>query len=171
MHENWIEWSAKMHQVVFEALADAREEVSGMSPEELADLGWVLKKMYANLDDIRKEIDKLKAFAERVACAKATAGEKDKIHGRLAVGTPDVEIYASLPHPDKDPENWKKLCDYFGIPDEVIKHDLLHSFHWPSMTEFITKQQKEAKPLPPGINPDKTGARFYLKYRGRKKDQ
>ena len=167
LNTNWIKWASEVHNTLYTEIADTREEMKTKSPEELTDIGFICKKMYEQIDDIRKEVDRLKEFAEKLACLKAVTEEKMTLRGNLATGTPDVSMSANLPHPRKNPEAYQALCDYFGIPDGMVQNDLFR-FHWPSFKEFFTKLMSEGKPVPPGIELDKTHAHYKLKYREKK---
>lgn len=167
LNANWIKWATNVHDTMYAELSSTREEMKPLSPEELTDIGFICKKAYEQLDDLRKEIEKLQNTAEMLACLKAVTEEKVKLQGKLATGTPDVSMSANLPHPKKNPEAYQALCDYFNIPPQLIQWDLFR-FHWPSFKEFFTRIMSEGKPVPPGIELDKTHAHYKLKYRERK---
>jgi len=167
MDKNWIKWAEDVHNTAYEQLSETRETMVTKSPEELGDIGWVLKKMYENVDSLRKEIDKLKGSVERLACLKAISEDKVKLHGKLANTKPDCKVSARLPHPEKKPEEWKALCDFFGVPSEIGELDLMR-FHWPGLSAFITERSAHGKPNPPGITPDTITTHYYLTYRGKK---
>lgn len=167
INETWIKWSENVHNTLYEQLSKTREEMKTKPPEELADIGFVCKKIYEQLDSIRKETQRLQELAEKLACLKAVQEEKVKIHGRLATGTPDVSMSANLPHPRKNPEEYLALCDYLGIPKQMIDWDLFR-FHWPGFKKFFTHQMQNGKPVPPGVKLGKTYSHYKLKYRAKK---
>jgi hypothetical protein len=168
LNSSWIKWSENLHNTLYAELSKTEQEMKVKSPEELTDIGWICKKMYEQLDDIRKEVDKLQSLAEKIACLKAATVGATKIVGQLATGTVDVSMSANTPHPTRNPEDFAKLCDYLGIPDEVVQNDLIHQFHWPSFKEYFSKCMSQGKPAPPGIDLEKTHTHYKLKYRGRK---
>jgi len=168
MNSEWIKYAEQVQQSIFTVLAEVNETCKTKSPEELTDIGWILKKMYENLDDTRKEVDKLKRFVETLACVKATQEDKSKIQGTLATGTPDVKVAAAIPHPKNQPEAFYALCNFFNLPEEAIQNDIVR-IHYPGLETWLTKRLEQAKPLPPGIDTGKTYTTLYLKYRGRSK--
>jgi hypothetical protein len=166
LNTTWITWAGNAHDQLYAQLSKTREEMKPLSPEELTDIGFICKKMYEQIDDLRKEVQNLQDLAEKLACLKAISEEKVKIQGQLATGTPDVSMSANLPHPQKNPEAYLALCDYLGFPEVAVQNDLFR-IHWPGFKEFFTKLMGEGKPVPPGIELDKTHAHYKLKYRGR----
>jgi hypothetical protein len=167
LNKNWIKWATDLHGVLYSELSATRGEMKTKSPEELADVGFICKKIYEQLDDIRKETEKLQGLAENLACLKAVNQGKTRIAGELATASPDVTMSANLPHPQRNPEAYMALCDYLGIPEQCVKYDLFR-IHWPGFKEFFTRLMSEGKPVPPGIEMEKTHAHYKLKYRERK---
>jgi len=170
INKTWIKWATQIHDVLYGEISETREQMKIQSPEELTDVGFICKKIYEQLDDLRKETEKLQDLAEKLACLKAINEQKVKLQGKLATGTPDLSMSANLPHPVRAPEAYQALCDYFAIPEALVKWDLFR-FHWPGFKEFFSRQMAEGKPVPPGIELDKTHAHYKLKYREVKNEQ
>lgn len=166
LHQNWINWACTVHRTLYDELSITREEMQKKSPEELADVGFVCKKIYEQLDDIRKEVENLQGLAEKLACLKAATNGQTKIQGELATATPDVSMSANLPHPKKNPEAYSSLCAFLGISEQAVKYDLIR-IHWPGFKDFFSARMAQGLPVPPGIEIDKTHTHFKLKYRGR----
>ena len=167
LNSNWMKWANDVHDTAYSEIAETREQMKLSSPEELTDIGFICKKMYEQVDDLRKEIQRLQDLAERLACLKGEVEGKPRFAGTLATGTPSVSMSANIPHPKKNPEQYTQLCDYLGVPEQMVQWDLFR-IHWPGFKEFFTAQMAAGKPVPPGVDVDKTHAHYKLRYRGRR---
>ncbi len=47
LNKNWIKWATDLHGVLYSELSATREEMKTKSPEELADVGFICKKIYS----------------------------------------------------------------------------------------------------------------------------
>jgi len=156
----------QVHANVYETLADLRANLqNNQTMENITDQILCLREIAKLAEDLRKEATKLQQTAERVICILwVTQKCGEPIQGEYATGTPDVKQAASLPKRSREPEKYAKLMKHIGISDEQIDSGLL-SLHWPSFTEYLSTLIAEGKPLPPGIDPDKTYPIYTLRLR------
>lgn len=122
--------------------------------KELIDFIYVIRTTSEMFNDLRKEASGVEVSMINVACLLYLSRGKDgPIRGDLATGTPNVTMSAKIPSLKKDPDNFIKLMEYFGIPASPIKEGILKPY-WPGLCEHISKCATEGKPLPPGIQKD-----------------
>ena len=150
------------HELLYTELKTLRTQVEKCNDmKELADTVYALRECYKLTDDARKLIDNIKGLAERLACIIwIKTSEGDKIETDYCIGTPKVKQITSVPK--RGTEDYALLMDFLEIPDtgeEVVR------FHWPGLTEHLTRLAEEGKPLPPGIDPSKTYAGYSLSVR------
>lgn len=140
---------------------------------QLADTAYAMREAYALLDRLRKDVKAIQDLAEKMACllytADATHSANDSIRTGYCTATPDVGLMASLPKKNKDPEGFAAMMQYMGIPDVLwntpSEDDEAVRPHWPGMVSYLTKLMGEGRPLPPGLNPERTYPVYKLKIR------
>lgn len=154
------------HAVLYEKLIKLRDTAASLSQEDLVDCAYILRETAKLLDDMRKESTAIRELIERVICLKwvqqslQDESTDTAIRGQLATGTPDVRQMASLPLPNKNPEEFEALMRSIGAVT-AAKKDLVRPY-WPGLTNWITNLVKKGKPLPNGIDPNKTYALYRL---------
>jgi len=155
----------EFHAKTYASLQTAREQIGKCNDlEELTDRVYALREAYKYADDVRKELRNTKELAERIACliwAKMTDGGPVKTD--FCTGVANVKIMASLPK--KGTASHEALLKHFGISKE---HAETVQFHWPSMVEYLTHLTSEGRPLPAGVDPDRTYPVYTLTVRARK---
>jgi len=147
----------------YKLLSTVRDEVRGSqyALEDMVNVIYVLRELSRLFNDIRKETDGVLHIFENVCCAmyvmlyQNSPEKSNPIRASLATGTPRLTVGVTLPKERSDPEKYYELMKYFGIPAEALKNKLIKS-HWPGICEYVSQLAEEGKPLPPGINPDKT---------------
>lgn len=155
-------WLKASHADLYAKLIEARDSAAKFSQEELVDIAFILRSTAILAEDIRKECNAIREMMEKVACLKwmtdnmnnPDSGKPTSIRGILASGTPDLRQMASLPRPNTDPKGYESLMKSIGAITAARK-DLVRP-HWPGLTEWITKLAKKGKPLPAGLDPNKT---------------
>jgi len=149
------------------------EQLPTMSSQgELADTALAMREAARYFKDALKEVEKIRELAERLACLlwlKDAVG--DPIHTDHVSATPQVKTMASVPKRSTQPEQHAALMQWLGVPDHLWAADgpEVVRVHWPSFVELLTTNAEQGKPLPDGIDPDKTYPRYSLTMR-RKKD-
>jgi hypothetical protein len=139
--------SFEVHASIYKLLLELKSGATIRSLPELVDLVYALKKSSELLDDVRKEVDQLKEFIERLAClAWLTQASGENVKTEYCTGTPDVKQMAKVPKPGT--EEYVALMNHFGVdPSSPVRP------HWPSMVERLSAELAEGKPLPPGCDP------------------
>lgn len=177
MKEEFRNLYREMHRFFSSFYADI-ENIKGatvnvVEMNEQADLSYVLREVGKLLDDLKKEVEKASKQATALACAdwmkQVRDGEfsSEKIKTEYVTATPDIKVGCSLPKLSTDPDNYYELMDFLGIPREVSEKDFIR-IHWPNFVEFISKLQQEGRPIPPGIDKEKTFNFYKLEMRRRK---
>lgn len=141
-------------------------------PQELADTAYALRECEKFLAESLKKVKQLGALSGRLAATLhvAVASGERSIHTQHVVATPHVRTTCALPRPDHEPERYAAMMDHFGVPRhlwENREHALVKD-HWPGIVDEIARLAREGKPLPAGIDPDKTYADYSLTLAGRK---
>lgn len=154
-----------LYTQTYEEIAQTRDRLPNLKVEEIADAAMVLRRIADFADDLRKEANRVKEQAERVACAVWAKNEQSEpIRGEYVTATPDIKYSASLPKQSKDPKAYAELMNFMGVGHELVDTGLL-TLYWPKFTEWLSVQIAEGKPLPPGVNPDKLYPIYKLKMR------
>jgi hypothetical protein len=135
------------------------------SLEDLADAAYCCRLIEDTADDIRKRTAETGQLCQRIACALAVATEQvDSIRTDYVTATPDVKMIASIPRRSTHLEQFAALMAHFGVPAsawEGGEHAAVQP-HWPGVMERINRDLAAGKPLPPGVDPDKTYPEYRL---------
>lgn len=145
------------HAKMYVALQEIDTTVKHCSNvKELADYAFALRETAAMADDTRKTCEAIQRLAERICCAITV---KDGLEGPVrtdyVTATPTVKMMASLPNKTREPDQYKRLLEHFGLDCELAEEDGVR-FHWPGMVRHISKLAEEGRPLPPGLDVEKT---------------
>lgn len=141
-------------------------------PETITNIAFAMHKAHELVDDTRKKLVCSGELLQKIACAIATvSGNVDAIKTAYVTATPDCKMSATLPKKSSDPEGYAALMEYLGVKEEYWKAedtDECIRVHFPGMCKLISKLAEEGRPLPPGIDPEKTFAIYRLLMRGKK---
>lgn len=149
----------------YSQLATIRDETKEgtYSMEELVNLVYISREISKLTNDLRKETDGIVHILEQVACVvHLTRSEGKPIRASLATGSPSMKLSVNIPHRERNPEDFEALMNYFGIDLNSITDRAVRP-HWPAICEMVSVLAEEGKPLPPGINPDKTYPTYTLR--------
>jgi hypothetical protein len=141
--------------------------------EDQTDLAYVVREILALSEDVRKELEKLQKQAHLIACLQwikaVSDGEMrtDKISTEYVTGVPNVKEGASLPKLKTEPEQYRKMMEFFGVKPEFVDKDILR-VHWPRFMELMNEMTAAGKPYPPGIDAKKTFPMYELSLRKKK---
>lgn len=151
----------KAHAETFKLLLECRGPPTNSTNEELVDLSFMMREAENFCEDLRKELRGARDFLGRIICMRwlhenlNTHDVDMSIRGKLAMGTPQVRTMASLPLPEKDPEAFVAFMKRIGVFGQALKRSLV-KVHWPAVTDYLTDLIAKGKPLPPGIDPNRT---------------
>jgi hypothetical protein len=138
------------------------------SPEDLADYAIVCRETAKLLSDLDKEYRKTQEMCERLGCMIAvTQGDVDIIRAKLCTGTPDLKMIATLPSQKLDPENYAKFMKSLGVSEELYETGVMQ-LYWPRVVDYLTKLAENGKPMPAGIDMEKTRPQYRLMLRLKK---
>jgi hypothetical protein len=162
-----------LHEEFVRADADLRKMVmTCASVEEHADTSYALRETADFVEDVRKRCEAIKKLAEQIACVLYTQmGMKDTIRTDYCSATPDIRTIVTIPRKSSDPENFGKLMTFLGVPPELWnapEESTVVKPHWPGLMAHLHRMQIEGKPLPPGVDPNKTYPEYKLIVRKRK---
>lgn len=154
----------RMHEEVYTKLKEIDDETRACSNmEELADTAFACRETRKLADDIRKMCDVTQGMAEKICCAVAVKDEfAGPVKTEYCTATLNIKMCATLPSKTKDPEAYKALLDHFGIDNSLVENDAVR-FHWPGMVDYVTGLCEQGRPLPPGLNTEKTYPVYALK--------
>jgi hypothetical protein len=161
-------------EVIRECAAQNARTKSDPRPTELADAAYALREIETFLEEARKKIKSEKEFAEHMACAVTTQVYQtaEAIRTEYCTAKPDVKMVVTVPSRSKDPEKYAAMMEYLEVPrvlwDSGEEHAVVKA-HWPGLVAHLDKLQAQGKPLPPGIDPNKTYPNYKLIIRGKKR--
>lgn len=142
------------------------------SKEEHADAAYAFRETHKLIDDVRKRLEDLRKLSEKMACVIAAATfDADTIRTDYCSATPDVKPIASVPSRSRQPEEYAKLMSWLGVPEGLWSTNDDHAPikpHWPGVMEMLDREMRAGRPLPPGIDPNKTYNEYKLVIRGKK---
>lgn len=152
--------------------ASTKADVPDLS--QLTDTLHALRASKKYLEDLVKEINAMDSIVVRVFCTMWAQMESPPEHVKTEYATAynvRVKMMTPIPRRSKNPENYRKLMEHFGVPshlwDVSQDEEPVVSLHWPGMTSYISHLTEQGKPLPPGME----GALFpvyAVSIRGRK---
>lgn len=154
---------SELHQMITRMKQDIPNE---MNYNELADYAIALKKAAELVDDTRKELDALNVLSQSRACMFAVnVGDAGPIKTDYVTATLDTQTAAHIPTKSSQPEAFRQLMQSIGIPEHLIADvdgtELIKP-HWPGLLAYFKQLEIEGKPLPKGIDPNKTYTIFRL---------
>jgi len=149
----------KMHDVVG-SCSDVKEQ---------ADFAYALRETAKLADDLRKMADATRSIAEKICCAVAVKdGITDPVRTEYCTATPRIKMSATLPNKRTDPERYAQLLEFFGMTDEAREMDVAR-INWNGFVDYVTRACEEGRPLPPGVDMEKTYPVYSLSPLRRKK--
>ena len=150
-----------LHDDLYAAIIGINKSMRTDTVEDMVDLCLILRSTSELVDSSRKDCNGMKDLLTKVVCMKWAneclnmgAGKPKPIRGKLASGSPDVAQTASLPSKRNTPKDYELFMRSIGAW-QAGNRDLVRP-HWPGITVHITECLSAGKPLPPGIDPNKT---------------
>lgn len=114
------------------------------SKEDLADTVFVLNQILKWIEEMRKEVDRVKRLSERLACLHWIREESlEPIRTEYCTASPDIKTALKLPNIDS--EQYTALMTYLNIPAESRA---LIRLSWKGVKDRISDSLANGKPLP-----------------------
>ena len=130
---------------------------------DLVNVVYVLRDISKFSDDLRKECNGVEQIAINVACALwVTFDSSINIKASLATGTPDIKIAAAIPNKNREPEKFNALMDALGVDPKAVADNTVKPY-WPGIMEYISSLAEQGKPLPVGIDAEKTYTQYKMR--------
>lgn len=142
--------------------------------KELADAAYAFREAETLLDEARKRVTSAKQLAEKLAClVSVTVMDGECIRTAYCTAIPNARVNVKIPSRRKDYDNWVALMTHLGVPPNLLgSRDADGSAviepHWIGLMAHLSKEQAEGKPLPPGVDPNKTVTDYSLVIRKKK---
>ena len=138
--------------------------------ERLVDRCLAARHALQYLEDLRKEISLLNERAEKLACLIwVELDMTENVKTAYTLGMPKVKMMAAVPKKRTDPASFRAFMEFLKVPAELYagEHEAVR-VHWPGMVDYISDLLENGKPLPDGIDPNKTYPVYSLTCRKRK---
>lgn len=150
-----------LHAEAYSTLESLKGGLSASSDMKAhADAAYALRETAKYADDIRKMCIAQQETCEKIACAVAIKLEHmGPIKTDHCTASTKIKMIASVPRPSTQPEEFAALMEYFGIKNNTQE---LFRLHWPTFVDHLSDCLSEGKPLPPGIDPNKTYPEYRL---------
>ena len=175
MKENAREYYVRvkaMYEYHVKNLIKIRDEIEKTADvKELVDWAYALNQSNKFIDEIRKNLNGLEELAEKICCVVyIQTGNSEPVRTPHCTGSPGVTLKASLPKRRGQHDEWVKLMVHLGVPKHLIdvEDQQALDFHWPGLMAYLTRLQMEGKPLPPGVDVNKTYPEYHVTLKGRR---
>jgi hypothetical protein len=146
--------------------------------EDFVDIAYAMREIAAFADELRKQAARVQDISEKVACLIwVEDSEKDLgsgvdtvIRTDYATGTPQIQFMGRIPDKKKNPEEFRKLMEFFEVPALLYEGEGSSAvkFHWPGLIDTISNLLAEGKPVPPGIDGENLFPVYSMHIRKRK---
>ena len=158
----------QVHANLFEDSVHLYTETEKVSLGDQVDTVYSLKKTEDLLDDLRKELKKVRTRIETRACLAFYAEEVDSFATSYCSSKVKITQFPAFPAKrDKDPEAFDALLTAMGVPEHLIIAETVR----PSFEGFkawFTEQQATGQPLPEGLTADEVYTVYELSTRKKK---
>lgn len=141
------------------------------SKEELADLGFLCRRLELMFDELRKEAKARHEIAgmmvAKIVISESMSDDPNAsltVKGKIGTCEPSVKQAPEIPR--RGTKEYVELCAHFGLNEEAIGNAILEP-HYVRMCDYVTKQISEGKGPPPGVRLRSTT--FSASYRKRLK--
>jgi hypothetical protein len=121
---------------------------------ELADMAYSISQIMRMFDEIEKKTRNTYELAERLLCMLwAQQGDSDPIRTSHCTITPRIRMAAQIPK--KGTPEYEELMSSLGIDTALQATDAVRP-HWPGLVDYVTELLTNGRPLPRGVDPNKT---------------
>ena len=122
------------------------------------DAVYTLRKAEDLLDDVRKELKKVRARIEVRTCLAFDIEQITKLSTPFCTGTSKVSQFAKYPAKrENDPEKFDALMKSMGVPEDLLTSEVGKEVvrpNWEGFASWFTERQANGQPLPDGITVD-----------------
>jgi hypothetical protein len=134
--------------------------------EELADMTYTISKVLELFKQIEKTTRGTTELAERLLCMLwAQRADAEPIRTKYCTITPRIRMAAQIPK--KGTPEHEALMSYLGIRPDLQESDAVRP-HWPGLVEHVTELLTSGRPLPAGVDPNKTYPVYGVTIRSKK---
>lgn len=166
----------ELHQASVEAEVATQTFLSQCGDKhDAADAAYALREVHDLCDDVKRRCHRLNAAAQRLGASLQLAdGSPEAIRTDHCTATPKMRTIVSMPKRSTHPKEFGALMSHMGVPRQLWEardgdeNKEAVRPHWPGMIDLIADLLAEGKPMPPGIDPNKTYAEYTLVIRGKK---
>lgn len=166
------ETHADLYQLVCELRRELCPANGGKPIGDLVDTSYALREALRYLDDIGKELRQLKELAEKMTCLLWVQSiEGGSVYTEHCTALPKVAMIASIPKRSTAPALHARMMTSLNVPINLwIDQDIeeIVRVHWPGFVSHITRLAQAGKPLPDGIDIEKTYPRYSVTVRRKK---
>jgi hypothetical protein len=154
----------KLYSDVYGEIVQINRQVGNtIDVGKLADIAIVCRETAKLLADLDKEYRKTQELCERLGCmlwvSMSDEGNAETVRGKLCTATPDLKMTATLPSQKQEPEKYAQFMDSLGVPKELYERGVVQTY-WPRLVDYITNLAENGKPLPPGVDVEKTRPQY-----------
>lgn len=177
------QFAVTAHEYIYSCVTSLRKRSENMTPEQLADVAYVLRETEKYLKDCEKETKYALEQAQRLACLKWLVNNTcggEPIRTQYCTAVPKMKTTANVPTIKNNPVAYHKLMDYLGIDvqlrdrgkeivDGVENSTEVVSVHWPGLQYLIERLTAAGYSLPDGLDLEQTYTTYSLVIQSRRK--
>jgi len=146
-------------EALYSAIPGLRAAIPTMSLEELADLAYAMREINTLVKDAATMSNGTRETAEQVGCVIAIKDSVTKIRTEHVTATPQLRMIAAVPK--KGTPEFGALMEFLGVDEQLSSGTKpIVDINWHGYVEYLTNAMQEGKPIPPGVDIDRT----YPKY-------
>jgi hypothetical protein len=146
---------AKMYRLLSNLEAATKK---GIDLKTMADTAYYCREVDKLLQDLKVHANRVRKLAQDIGCLVwAQIGKEEPIRTEYCTASPKVKMMASLPHHKRQPEQYRELMAYMGLDPKLWDcEEPAVKLSFNGMIDVLTQAAEDGKPLPPGVEPDKT---------------
>lgn len=158
---------AATHLHVADTLPSVERAVKQMDRALVMDAIFALKQTQALVEDMRLEIGRRLELFQKLGCLMVAGTAVNRLEGEWATGTAQATEQPSVPHPDKQPEEYRELMLALGASEELIARGVTHP-RFTAIERLAAQLGAEGKPLPNALKHAKKIARYTVTARSKR---
>lgn len=162
--EDLIEMAEFLHETVTDLkakitcfMADVNATFKRVRPTgpDAVDLGYLLKRVAEDLDEMRKEVDARKRLCDLLICETCATDMMNGgvgstiVRGKIATGDPDIKSRPKLPAPGTDA--YAALLRWCGVDNPLVIKSGAVSFSWSRTSNLVADMMAQGMEAPGGL--------------------